>query len=195
MASPAKINYKIYQGSTFRENVRWESSLKTYAIIDGISKTAPMVVSATAHGIPAGWRTKITGVLGMKEANTSDYITATSTTTDTVTFNDVNALAYTTYTSGGVLEYNTPVDLSGYTARMQIRAKLDDSVVIKELTTTNGGIIIDNTAKTIQLFISATDAAALSFQTAVYSLELVSAGGEVIQLATGNLTLVKEVTR
>lgn len=195
MATPTKLNLKVYQGSTFRETLRWESATRVYAPIVMIAKSAPMVVTATAHGAPAGWRAKITGSLGMKEANTSDYITTTSVTTDTVTFNEVNALGYTTYTGGGVLEYNQPVDLSGFTARMQVRAKLEDAAIIKELTTLNGGIVIDNTTKTIQLYMSATDTAALAFTTAVYSLELVSSGGEVTQLVNGNLALVKEVTR
>jgi hypothetical protein len=195
MASPSKLNLKVYQGSTFREILRWESSAKVYAPIVNISKTAPMVVTATAHGAPQNWRVKISGALGMKEANTTDYIITTAVTADTITFNEVNALAYSTYTGSGVLEYNQPVNLSGFTARMQVRSKLEDTAVITELTTTNGGIVLDNTLKTITLYISATDTAALSFTTAVYSLELVSSGGEVTQLVNGNFSLVKEVTR
>lgn len=194
MASPTKINFKVYQGSTFQETLRWESATKVYAPITMISKTAPMVVTATNHGVPQGWRVKITGALGMKEANISDPVIATSVTTDTITFNSINALNYTTYTGGGVLEYNQPVDLAGFTARMQIRQKLEDSTVIKELTTENGGITINNTTKTISLNISATDTAAFSFQTAVYSLELVN-GAIVTPFANGSMTLVKEVTR
>lgn len=195
MASPIKLNFKLYQGSTFRETLRWESSEKVYAPITMITKTAPIVVTAVAHGLPVGWRTKIVGALGMKEANTSDPIITSAVTTDTVTFNQINALNYTAYTGGGVLEYNKPVNLAGFTARMQIRSKLEDTVVIKELTTQNGGIIIDNTTKTIQLYMTATDTAALTFSTGVYSLELVSGSGEVTQLITGTITLVKEVTR
>lgn len=194
MASPTKINFKVYQGSTFQETLRWESSTKVYSQITNITKTAPMVVSATSHGVPQGWRTKISGAQGMKEVNTGEYITATSVTSDTITFNSVNALGYTTYTGGGVLEYNQPVDLAGFTARMQIRQKLEDTTIIKELTTENGGIVINNTTKTITLNISATDTAAFSFQTAVYSLELVS-GAVVTPFAGGTMTLVKEVTR
>lgn len=194
MASPTKLNFKVYQGSTFQETLRWESSTKVYSQIANISKTAPMVVTATSHGVPQGWRVKITGALGMKEVNTGEYVTATSVTSDSITFNQVNALGYTTYTGGGVLEYNQPVDLAGFTARMQIRARLEDTTVIKELTTENGGIVINNVTKTIQLNISATDTAAFSFQTAVYSLELVN-GSVVTPFAGGSLTLIKEVTR
>jgi len=195
MAAPAKINYKVYQGSTFNEVLRWESSTKVYAPITGISKTAPMVVTAVAHNAPKGWRTKITGVLGMKEANTSEYVTCTDTTTDMLTYNSINALGFTTYTSGGVVEYNQPIDLTGFTARMQLRTKLDDVSFIKELTTENGGIILDNTLKTIKLYISAADTSESEFSSALYSVELISSGGEVTAFITGTLSLVKEVTR
>lgn len=196
MTTPIKLNLKIIQGSTFGQVLRWESGTKVYKAINGITNSAPVVINCPAHGIPVGWRTKITNVVGMKEINssTNEYYLVTSTTTDTVTLNSVNSLGYSAYTSGGVLEYNEPVDLTGYTARMQIRAKLDDTTVIKELTTENGGIVINNTTKTIQLVISATDTAAFSFNSAVYSLELVVAS-TVIPFAGGTVSLVKEVTR
>jgi hypothetical protein len=195
MAGPTKLNLKIYQGSTFRETLRWESALKVYAPISNISKTAPMVVTAANHGVPVGWRTKISGALGMKEANTGDnYLVASEVAANTATFNSVNALNYTTYTGGGVLEYNQPVDLTGYTARMQIRSKLEDLTVLTELTTENNRILIDNTLKTITLTIPASVTAALNFQSAVYSLELVN-GSEVTPFIGGTVSLVKEVTR
>ena len=196
-APPVKLNLKVYQGSTFTEVLRWESNTKVYKPITAITKTAPVVITATAHNIPTGWRARVTNVVGMKELNCAAdvYYVVTGTATNTVTINAVNALGYTEYVSGGVLEYNEPVDLTGYTARMQIRGKLTDTTVIKELTTVNGGIVIDNTLKTITIAISAADTAAFVFNTAVYSLEMVSSGGQVSQMLTGTLTLVKEVTR
>lgn len=194
MTTPIKLNLKVIQGSTFGQVLRWESATKIYKPITSITNSAPVVVFAAAHGIPVGWRTKVTNVVGMKEINSTDYYLVTNTTTDTVTFNAVNSLGYGAYTSGGVLEYNEPVDLSGYTARMQIRPKLEDSTIIKELTTENGGIVIDNSAKTIQLVISAADTASFTFSSAVYSLELVVAT-TVIPFAAGSVTLTKEVTR
>lgn len=195
MAQPTKLNFKMYQGSTFIQTLRWENSTKVYVPITDISKTAPMIVTAVAHGVPNGWRVKITGSNGMKEVNSDDYKVATSVTTNTITFNDINALNYATYTGGGILEYNQPVSLVGYTARMQIRAKLEDTSVIHEMTTSNGGVVIDNITKTIKLIISATTTAAFNFKNGVYSLELVGSGGEVRQLAAGSISLVKEVTR
>lgn len=195
MAQPIKLNLKVYQGATFRETLRWESSTKVYKPISGITKAAPVVITAVGHGMPTGWRTKITNVAGMTELNSNDtYHTVTATGVDTVTINSINALGYKDYTSGGVLEYNEPVDLAGYTGRMQIRGKITDADVLLELTTANGGIIIDDTTKTITILITAAQSALLTFSSAVYSLELVQ-GVEVVPFLTGSISLVQEVTR
>lgn len=192
---PIKLNLKVYEGSTFTQVLRWESSTKVYVPITNITKSAPVVITAANHGIPVGWRTKITNVGGMKELNNSEtYRTVTSTTSDTVTLNQVNSLGFTTYTGGGVLEYNQPGDLGGYTARMQIRSKLGSTEVIHELSTENGGIVLDNTQKTITLTIPATVTEQFDFVTAVYSLELVK-GASVISFAGGSISLQREVTR
>ena len=78
---------------------------------------------------------------------------------------------------------------------MQVRGKVDSTTVIVELTTENGYIVIDNTTKTITLNIPAAITAAFTFSTAVYSLEILSGGGNVTPFCEGTITLVKEVTR
>lgn len=195
MTAPVKLNLKIYQGSTFRETLRWETAEKVYVPIANISRTAPMVVTAPSHGVPQSWRVRITNCLGMVQANTSDYVPASSVTPDTITFNSTNAIAYTPYTTGGVLEYNKPVDLTGYSARMQIREKISSTEFLLELTSVNGGIALDNITKTITLSISAEQTAQLNFNSAIYSLEIVSSNGEVQPMLYGSVVLVKEVTR
>ena len=194
MVAPIKLNIKVYQGSTFSKVLRWESSTKKYIPITAISKTAPMVVTAPAHGVPVGWRTKLTNIGGMKEVANFDYISNTATTADTLTFNAINSATYSTYTSGGILEYNQPIDLVGITGRMQIREKLTSPTILLELTTENGLIQIDNTLKTIVFSIPATVTQTLTFKQAVYSLELVKAT-TVVPFAGGTISLVPEVTR
>ncbi len=194
MATPTKINLKIYQGSTYIKVLRWENSTKMYSPITNISKAAPVVITASSHGIPEGWRTKITGALGMKEINTTEYVIASEVTSNTVVVNSINSVGYTTYTGGGILEYNKPVDLSGYTARMQIREKLTSAAPLDTLTTENGKILLDNTKKTISIILSATATAAYTFKTGVYSLEM-EKDGIVVPLVYGSVSLDQEVTR
>ena len=131
----------------------------------------------------------------MTQINSSDiYQIVTAADTNTVTLNAVNSLGYTAYTSGGVLEYNQPVSLSGVTARMQIRDKVTSTTYIDELTTENGKIVIDDALKTITILLSAAVTAAYTFTTAVYSLETIS-GTVVTPLIYGSITLDKEITR
>jgi len=194
--SPVKLNFKVYQGSTFNEVLRWESGKKIYKSITAITQAAPAIVTAPTHLLPEGWRAKITNVGGMTDINSSEtYHTITKLTDDTIELNAVNSLGFKAYTSGGVIEYNEPVNLTGYTARMQIRDKVDSDVVIKEITTENSGIVLSVPNSTITINISAADTAAFTFSTAVYSLELISSGGVVTPFTNGTLTLIKEVTR
>jgi hypothetical protein len=196
---PAKINYKIYQGSTFQETFRWESETKVYVPIQAIAKSAPCVITTTSvHQLPVGWRFRVVGAGGMKEINSagedSYHLSTLIPTPTTVEINQVNSLNYTTYTSGGVVEFNQPVSLTGFAARMQIRETVDSTTVIHEATTQNAQIVLDNVNKTIQITLLANVTQNFTFSTAVYSLELYS-GNNVIPFINGNLTLVQEVTR
>jgi hypothetical protein len=197
MATPAKVNLVIYQGSTFSEILRWESSRKVYKPITGITNAAPIVITSPLHDVPDGWRVRFTNVVGMKEINSAadTYSTAVLKTENTIEINAINSIAYAPYASGGILEYNEPINLSGYTARMQIRNKLGDTTYLLDMTTENGRIILNNSVKTIELKITATDTAAITWTSGVYSLELVSAGGVVSTLMNGTVTVKQEVTR
>jgi hypothetical protein len=294
---PAKINYKIYQGSTFKEVYRWESQTKVYVPIQSIAKSAPCVITTTtAHNVPVGWRFQVVGAGGMKEINSigenhyvstgTSYVAPTLIDTDAaedaylgtvqvwedardqdaqmvapvlrpwrsmtpeqtlafiqqngqqvvppvpnhftpmlttlrnaylgwqadlaenqsriaaaqasvankITINQVNSLNFTTYTSGGVVEYGEPVNLANYSARMQIRETVDSPTIIYEATSQSGQIVLDNVSKTITITLLANATSQFNFTTAVYSLELFN-GNNVVPFLVGNLTLVPEVTR
>ncbi len=193
---PIKLNLKIYQGGTFKETLRWESSTKKYQPVSSITNAAPMVITLVeAPALPVGWRFRLSNVSGMVEANSAEdaYYTISNISGNGVTVNLVNSIGYRAYTTGGVLEFNEPVNLTGMTASMQIKDKVG-GVEILSLTTANSGISINTSLSTITINITAAQTALLDFSTAVYDLELVSAGGEVTKFASGSLSLVKEVT-
>lgn len=96
---------------------------------------------------------------------------------------------------GTPVESLVPADLTGYTARMQVRKTVDNPHILLELTTGNDRIIITSLTGRIDLLVDAATTAALNFTTAVYDLEIVSAGGTVTRLVRGSVTLVPEVTR
>lgn len=85
----------------------------------------------------------------------------------------------------------TPVNLTGMTARMQVRDASE--VVVIELTTENGRIALGGTAGTVTLSIDAATTAAMT-RGGTYDLEIVN-GAEVTRLLMGKATLSLEVTR
>lgn len=90
----------------------------------------------------------------------------------------------------------TPIDLTGCTARMQIRTSIDaPDPPILELTTENSGIVLGDDNGTIDVLITATQTAGLQFATGVYDLEIETASGFVTRLLKGAVSLDKEVTR
>ena len=86
------------------------------------------------------------------------------------------------------------VNLTGYTARMQVRDTYDAAGVALNLTTENGGITLGGTAGTITLAAAATATAAIEAKPYVYDLELVS-GSVVSRLIQGTFNVRPEVTR
>ena len=75
-----------------------------------------------------------------------------------------------------VSDATVPRNLTGYTARMQLREDVDSTTVLLSLTTENGRIIIAPNQVTdpgeLTLLVTAVDTAALTFDSAVYDLEL-----------------------
>jgi hypothetical protein len=81
---------------------------------------------------------------------------------------------------------------------MHVRAAVDASTTIIELTTANGLITLGNTNATkgqITLTIAANTTAALVPGQYVYDLELVSSTGIVDRILEGNFKVSAEVTR
>jgi hypothetical protein len=193
-----KKNFQILQGETWQRVIRWEQLPFLYKPITAITLAAPAAITATAHGFKTGWRAALVSVIGMSEINAlnvpprdSDYHQMTVVDPNTVTFNDINSAEYTPYVSGGYLMAYTPVDMSGYTASMEIKSRIGGPVLIT-LTTVNGGIAIDNTNHTITLLIAAAVTDILTWKTAVYDLDMISASNVVTPLYTGTLSVIAE---
>lgn len=88
----------------------------------------------------------------------------------------------------------TPVNLTNFTARMQIRADYCSSNWVANCTTENGGIVLGGSAGTIVVSIPATTTEWIEAGQYVYDLELVS-GSAVTRLIEGRATVTSEVTR
>jgi len=194
-----ELDLVIEQGRTFRQIVRWKALPLVYKPITGISVAGPAVVTCAAHGVPDGWEVAIASVLGMTEINakasppkSKDYMKAKVLSAGSLELNLVNAAGFTAYQSGGYVIYYTPVPLAGYTGRMTIKTAVGGTV-LATLTDANGGVVVDDAAKTITLLLTASETEAFTWTKGVYDLELVKAP-DVVALLTGKVKLTKEVT-
>ena len=86
------------------------------------------------------------------------------------------------------------VNLSGYTARMQVRTEVTAAAATLTLTTENGRIALGGAAGTVALTVPAIDTAAVAAGEYVYDLELVT-GARVVRLIEGSFVVRAEVTR
>ncbi len=201
-----KKDLEILIGSTWGYVIRWGTTpivRKPITAID-FSMGAPRL-SVASHGLFDGWGIAVYGVKSPRQINAannppegSDYHSATVIDTGTIELNDVtpvdeNSQEWPAYTSGGFIQYDTPVDLTGYTARMSIKDKIGGAV-LHSLTTENGGITIDTAAKTVLLSIPAATTEDFTWSRGVYDLEMVSATGKVTRIISGRIVLSREVT-
>jgi hypothetical protein len=89
---------------------------------------------------------------------------------------------------------DVPINLAGYTARMQVREDYFSTVATLTLTTENGGITLGGATGSIVLSVSAADMTLVESSAYVYDLEL-EIGGVVTRLIQGTFTVNAEVTR
>jgi hypothetical protein len=90
-----------------------------------------------------------------------------------------------------------PINLTGYSARMQIREKVDSTTTLYSALSTgvSPAIVITAGSGLVVLTIPATTTAAFTFKKAVFDLEIQSTAGVVTRLVKGTILLDKEVTR
>ena len=96
----------------------------------------------------------------------------------------------------------TAISLESHAIRMQVRKTVESSTVELSITETSGNgtpatvfdVSTTNTNE-FDLIISKEDTAAMSFNTAVYDIEIQDASGNVTRLLQGKIKLSKEVTR
>jgi len=117
---------------------------------------------------------------------------------------DLTIYKGSTFRAGFNLEENgLPFDLSGWSARMQIRESVDSDVVVLELTTENGGITFTKTTSNdgtvtsagYQLYLSPAQTADVTVSGGVYDIELVDVEGDVGRIQSGSVMFDPEVTR
>ena len=96
-----------------------------------------------------------------------------------VTYNDANGAA---------------VNLTGYTARMQVRPRASSGYAYLSLTSPSGGLTLGGTTGTITILVDGSVTSAIPAGNYVYDLEVVN-GAYVDKVMGGDFILSAEVTR
>lgn len=87
-----------------------------------------------------------------------------------------------------------PVDLTTYTARMQVREKYNSPSTIISLTTENGGITLGGEEGTIDLLVNSSTTQTIVAKDYLYDIELISSS-VVTRLLEGKFIVTPEVTK
>ena len=191
---PARIPLCIIQGATLRDTLRIMQPTFVYRAITSLAPTAPVQITCD-HGLSSDWLAWIQDARQMPELNREPRRQHPHRVevVDAATL-EINAISATGRTpAGGELIYQPPVDLSGASARMQIRADFDGPVLL-ELSTVTGGLTITGPG-TIEREIPASDTASITWTKAVYDLEVEYADGTVHRYFEGPVSVSPEVTR
>jgi hypothetical protein len=193
---------KIRKGSTHKIVIRWEQDVVRYVPITGVTSAAPVVITATAHELPDGWRCSVSGIKGGGSALNArhappkqrDYMKGTLVGDNTIKLNDVNGAGWAAYTSGGILQFNLPVDLTDATAKLHVRESADISAVLLLELTDADGIAIDAEGKT-EITFSAEQTAAFEIDQAYFDMELTLTDGTVLAYPKTLIVFEPEITR
>lgn len=87
-----------------------------------------------------------------------------------------------------------PINITGYTAAMQLRQNYNSETADLTLSTSNGGIVITGALGKLVLHATAVQTGLLEAGFYVYDLEITS-GGVVTRIIQGQITVAGEVTR
>ena len=89
---------------------------------------------------------------------------------------------------------DTPIDVTGYSARLQARETADAATALVDLS--NGsGITVGTTDGLFTISMSATDSAAVAAFVGVYDFEIEDSSGNVYLVMSGKFTCLAEVTK
>jgi len=201
MGAPV-VDINIVKGKTFEFMYRYADQELVYVPVSGMPSTAPVRLTIANHGIPDGWPIRVEGVRQPLELNSPDdsYYIASYVDQNTVELNTVRADEWRTYVPGGVAIFNRPFDMTGCSARMQIRASIDSPVLLTlssdPLTIPDGDITVSISLAALSVRLSPAVTTTITWTRGVYDLELITPGGDVYPItAISKVTIGAEVTK
>lgn len=194
------LKLKIKQGSTYSKQLRWEVEPFFYRPITLISNSAPCALHVPAHGLLPDQLFCIQSATGLETLNAhdpeekTDWYRATVIDVDHIQINRINSLLMKPHTAGsGVIKYRSVVDLNGYKAFIHFRDRVGGTILYT-LSSDLGNIVLDTVLQSISIIIPDEISAAFAWKKGVYDLDMVSSGGVVTTILSGDIVIEKETT-
>jgi hypothetical protein len=157
------------------------------ATITNVVGNGTTVTYTAENGFSAGQTVYIEGIMP-SQYNLGNVTIASRTSTQFTVTSSVTGL----YIQGG--DALSAVDITGYSARMQLRSLPNDTVAVLTLTETSG-ITIDGPSGTLAVRATAAQTTAIIAGPYYYDLEITSPTGVKTRLVQGELNVNAEVTR
>ena len=88
----------------------------------------------------------------------------------------------------------TPIDITGASAKMQVRDTQGGSKLAFTLTSPSGGIVIDGPTGTVSIKMTPTQTNKLFYPKSAYDIMMIDSNGNKIKLLEGFMTLSRSVT-
>lgn len=176
-------NLGMDQGADWDLNVVY----KQPASITNVSGDGTTVTYTAANSFSAGQIVSIDQVIPYIY-NLQDVVIASATATEFTITNGATGI----YVSGGLA--TAPVDITGYTAKMQMRSYPNSTTAVLTLTTENGGITITGPTGNIALHATATETGAINQGPYDYDVEIYQ-GSNVTRVVQGQIEVSAQVTR
>lgn len=192
-----KLTLTIRRGSAENIPIRIESSTWQYANITTVERSAPLRITALAHGIPDNWRVAIQNVKSVGDfaavsnpPKDAELHVAKRVDVDTVEFNTINGAAFRAHTVGGQLAYRAPLDLTLYvSARMNVRDKVNGTL-LANWSTTAGTLELDSGNEALWLRLKEADTVALTAKNKVFDIELIRGNGDPDRVCAADSVLI-----
>lgn len=202
MSAPT-INLTIVKGKTFEFAFLYGEDVFAYRSISAMPSAAPVRFTVAAHGIPDGWPVHVCDVKTPAEVNTlaaddlrraaegqeplpDPRLFARVIDADTIEFNSLVALGWKAYSSGGVLVFNQPADLTGWSARATVRDRVGGTVLLDFSSNPAAGaagqVVVDVARSQFVLSLDAAEAAQIAWTCGVWEMEATDPGGKVYSL-------------
>jgi len=222
--SASIVDLHIVKGKTLELALFVGEEERVMKPIPAITNYAPVTLTVVGHGLVDDWEIEISGIQRPNSLNTDENAPSSTcggslrvsaaeraksyrvrvVDADTITLFNVNGTSLQTYTSGGVVEFNKPSDLTGCEARAQLRRRTNDveevlsfySSGLDEYDAAGGVVEVDVANSRYILRLPAAVAETLPVCTGVWDAEYITADDGVYSLvAVSPFSITGEVTR